>query len=304
MTFCCVFDMDFALFGVVDSSSSLSLSCVLFCFLLETPLLLLAILLVSFVFAGPVDDRRSMLVYGLRLAHASHLSFHQSGGRSRYSTLLIIDKAPRRGQRPLDSCAFRLYWSWLNGEVKTGLPLASTRYKIRANQLHTFFLSVHLTRCYLPLSPTLHMSKHLGPPAIACQDPGTAEEGTFKSSKDDLTLYLKRWFPTGVTTSSTPPRALVILIHGYLEHYGRYENIFPLYAQANIAVTAFDQRGHGKTWTMHPTPKKAKGNFTWPQQFQDVEDLIRLERKRLDEQFGKDKVPIYLLGHSMVSSCI
>lgn len=77
-------------------------------------------------------------------------------------------------------------------------------------------------------------------------------------------------------------------------------NLFPLFAQANIGVTAFDQRGYGETWSKHPNPNTAHGNTTWKQQFQDVEDLIRLERTRLDEKYGKDKVPIYLLGHSMV----
>jgi acylglycerol lipase len=141
----------------------------------------------------------------------------------------------------------------------------------------------------------------LSPPVIPVTDPGTAAEDTFKSSKDDLTLYLKRWTPTTATTSSTPPRALIVFVHGFLEYYARYDNIFPLFAQSNIAVTAFDQRGFGKSWTQHSTPKKAHGNTTWKQQFEDVEDLIRLERGRLDAEYGKDKVPIYVMGHSMVS---
>ena len=30
--------------------------------------------------------------------------------------------------------------------------------------------------------------------------------------------------------------------------------------------------------------------------------MISLERKRLDEQFGQGKVPLFLVGHSMVSN--
>lgn len=141
----------------------------------------------------------------------------------------------------------------------------------------------------------------MGPPIIAVSDPGTQEEGTFQSSHDQLTFYLKRWIPTGVTTNpSIAPRAQLVFAHGFIEHYGRYDNIFKLFAQDNIAITAFDQRGFGQTWTKHPDPKKAHGNTTWKQQFEDIEDLIRLEKSRLDEKFGKDKVPIFLIGHSMV----
>jgi acylglycerol lipase len=142
----------------------------------------------------------------------------------------------------------------------------------------------------------------LGPPVLAVNDPGTSEEGTFESSHDKLTLYLKRWIPSGVSASpSKAPRAAIVFCHGFIEYYGRYENIFKLFAQANILVTAFDQRGFGLSWTKHATPKKAHGNTTWKQQFEDVEDLIKVERSKLDEQFGKDKVPIFLMGHSMVS---
>lgn len=140
----------------------------------------------------------------------------------------------------------------------------------------------------------------LSPPVLPVTNPGTAEEGTFKSTHDDTTFYLKRWQPTSASNNATPPRALIILCHGFIEHYGRYNNIFPLFAQANIAVTAFDQRGFGLTWTKAPNPKKAHGNTTWKQQFEDIEDIIRLEKTRVDEKYGKDKLPIFLMGHSMV----
>lgn len=137
----------------------------------------------------------------------------------------------------------------------------------------------------------------LGPPAVKVEDPGTREDGTFKSSKDNLDLYYFRYLPS--TASTTAPRAHLIFSHGFIEHSGRYFNIFPLFPQANISVTAYDLRGYGWTWSKHPTPKKAHGNTTWKQQFEDLEDLVRLERKRLDGQYGVNKVPIYLMGHSM-----
>jgi alpha-beta hydrolase superfamily lysophospholipase len=142
----------------------------------------------------------------------------------------------------------------------------------------------------------------LGPPVLPVSDPGTFEEDTFESSKDKLQLYLKRWLPSGVNASPpTPPRAAIVFLHGFIEHYGRYDNVFKPFAQANIQVTAFDQRGFGRSWKKNANPKKAHGNTTWKQQFEDAEDMIRLERSRLDQKYEKDKVPLYLMGHSMVS---
>lgn len=162
-------------------------------------------------------------------------------------------------------------------------------------------------------------------PDVKVQDPGTRQDDTFQSSKDNLTLYLFRYLPSKAATEA--PRAHVIFsqyvvlgrlqsiactslpisffritFSGFIEHTGRYHHLFPLFAQSNISVTGYDLRGYGQTWAKHATPKKAHGNTSWKQQFEDLEDLIRLERKRLDDAYGKDKVPIFLMGHSMVGA--
>lgn len=134
-------------------------------------------------------------------------------------------------------------------------------------------------------------------PEIKVEDPGKREDGTFESSKDQTKLYYFRYLPS--TSQTKPPLAQIIFTHGYAEHSGRYFNLFPLFAQANISITGYDLRGYGLSWTKHQNPKKAHGDTSWKQQFEDLEDLIRLERERLDKQYGKDKVPIYLMGHSM-----
>jgi acylglycerol lipase len=43
------------------------------------------------------------------------------------------------------------------------------------------------------------------------------------------------------------PKACLLFCHGFIEHIGRYSDIFPTYAQRGISVACFDQRGFGKT---------------------------------------------------------
>lgn len=141
------------------------------------------------------------------------------------------------------------------------------------------------------------MAPKVSPPTLQIDNPGTRQDGTFKSTKDDSTLYYFRYLPTNA--ESEAPLAHIIFTHGYAEHSGRYFYNFPLFAQANISLTGYDLRGYGLSWKKHPNPKKAHGDTSRKQQFEDLEDLIKLERKRLDEKYGNDRVPIYLMGHSM-----
>jgi alpha-beta hydrolase superfamily lysophospholipase len=77
----------------------------------------------------------------------------------------------------------------------------------------------------------------------------------------------------------------MVLVHGLGEHSGRYERVGQLFADAGIAVTAFDLRGHGRT----------DGRRAYVESFDafldDVEDHIGRARKR-------DR-PVVLLGHSL-----
>ena len=44
------------------------------------------------------------------------------------------------------------------------------------------------------------------------------EEGFFSGS-DDLSLYYQNWHPPG------EPRAVVVIVHGFSDHCGRYDNL-------------------------------------------------------------------------------
>ncbi len=63
--------------------------------------------------------------------------------------------------------------------------------------------------------------------------------GTF-FSRDGTTLY-GEWF-----APERPPRALVLVVHGYAEHCGRYREVAHLLTRAGLAVFTYDMRGHGR----------------------------------------------------------
>ena len=107
---------------------------------------------------------------------------------------------------------------------------------------------------------------------------------------DGVHFYTKRWLPR----APNAPRALLIVLHGLAEHIGRYNHVWPLFARRNIEVMGYDQRGFGKSGPTH-------GDTTLHESMTDLQYAIRQERSRLDER-GLQNVPIYLYGHSMVSS--
>ncbi len=54
-------------------------------------------------------------------------------------------------------------------------------------------------------------------------------------------LHVTRWLPAG------PPKAVVLLAHGYAEHAGRYAHVAKRLTGAGYAVYAIDHWGHGRS---------------------------------------------------------
>ncbi len=54
-------------------------------------------------------------------------------------------------------------------------------------------------------------------------------------------LHVTHWLP------EAPPRAIVLLAHGYAEHAGRYEHVAKRLNDAGYAVYAVDHWGHGRS---------------------------------------------------------
>ncbi len=64
--------------------------------------------------------------------------------------------------------------------------------------------------------------------------------GSFQTS-DNLTIYTEQALPAG------DPRAIILLVHGYGEHSGRYAHVIARLVDERYAVYTLDHRGHGKS---------------------------------------------------------
>ncbi|MCQ6264042.1 lysophospholipase, partial [Alcanivorax sp. MM125-6] len=95
--------------------------------------------------------------------------------------------------------------------------------------------------------------------------------------------------------SDAQPKAVVVFVHGFAEHVGRYTHFHPLIAQRGIAVFAFDQRGFGLTAQdeTHKSKTSSYGKTSWKDQMADIAWAI----EHAKEEFKG--VPVLLMGHSM-----
>ena len=92
------------------------------------------------------------------------------------------------------------------------------------------------------------------------------------------------------------PRAVVLICHGMLEHFGRYDAFAKFLQQNGFAVVGFDIAGHGKS-----TPDAPRGYFGNEGFSKLVEDVHILQQNSASEYPG---VPMFLFGHSMGSSLV
>jgi alpha-beta hydrolase superfamily lysophospholipase len=107
-----------------------------------------------------------------------------------------------------------------------------------------------------------------------------SQEDHFRSA-DGLHFYARRWEP------SATPRANLVLLHGYGEHSGRYEHVARALNDIGLTVSAFDQRGHGRT----------PGKRGYIRNFDLLIDDLDCYLDHLGERLnGK---PLFAMGHSM-----
>lgn len=95
-----------------------------------------------------------------------------------------------------------------------------------------------------------------------------------------VSLLRRAWLPP-------QPQQVVLLVHGYAEHSGRYDPMGAWLAQRGCAVHAYDQRGHGRS-------EGVRGHVDRFAQFLD--DLDQLVDLVAGEHPG---LPIFVVGHSM-----
>lgn len=101
-------------------------------------------------------------------------------------------------------------------------------------------------------------------------------------SADGLTLRGKCWLP-----EKSPPRALICLVHGFGEYYGRYNFFADFWNVRQIGVVAYDLRGHGIS--------DGKRGYTpgYEALMNDLGSFLAL----VQEKFPG--LPLFLYGHSM-----
>lgn len=108
------------------------------------------------------------------------------------------------------------------------------------------------------------------------------ENGSFESF-DGFRLHEQSWAPE----KESDIKAILIIIHGYAEHGGRYNHVGKYFAEQGYYVAAFDHRGHGrsdgKDTILRSIDDCAK----------DVEVFLERIQTRIPGTTG------FILGHSM-----
>jgi len=105
-------------------------------------------------------------------------------------------------------------------------------------------------------------------------------EGQFKGYKN-LNLYYQSWLP------SNEPRAVLLVVHGFAEHSGRYINVVNHFVPKGYAVYIFDQRGHGRSQGLRGYVE----NFSYF--VNDLETFLGVIRNK------HHSAKIFIVGHSM-----
>lgn len=105
-------------------------------------------------------------------------------------------------------------------------------------------------------------------------------EGRFTGLKG-LSLYYQSWLP------DTKPRAVLLVVHGWAEHGGRYMNLVNYFVPRSYAVSALDHRGNGKSEGSRGYVDRVSDYVVDLKTFFDI---VRVEHP---------DAKIFMVGHSM-----
>ena len=106
-----------------------------------------------------------------------------------------------------------------------------------------------------------------------------AHENGYLNAKDNIKVYYQIW-----TSQYTDVN--LIIIHGYGEHSGRYDELSTFLAERNVSTYAIDLRGHGKS-------DGQRGDI-------GSINLVNSDINKLQELINNNK-KTFILGHSMGS---
>ena len=105
-------------------------------------------------------------------------------------------------------------------------------------------------------------------------------KGEFKGYKD-LDIYYQCWLPEG------DARAVLLVVHGWAEHSGRYTNLVDYFVPKGYAICALDHRGHGRS----EGPRGYVDRL--PDYLLDLKTFFDLVRSQHSD------TKIFMVGHSM-----
>ncbi len=101
---------------------------------------------------------------------------------------------------------------------------------------------------------------------------------SFFQSRDGTQLHEQTWPAEG------PPKASVVIVHGYGEHIGRYDETGRALAAAGFSVRGLDLRGHGQSSGVRGFCNR------FDEYLDDVDAIVARARG--------EALPLFLLGHS------
>lgn len=105
-------------------------------------------------------------------------------------------------------------------------------------------------------------------------------EGKFNGARG-LSVYFQVWQP------ETPPRAVVLIVHGAGEHSARYQPLARYFTAQGYAIATLDHPGHGKS----------EGRYGHVERFEDLLGTLEVFQRQLAVEFAD--LPCILVGHSM-----
>lgn len=112
-----------------------------------------------------------------------------------------------------------------------------------------------------------------------------------RSSDKKHQLKGKVYIPEGA------PKGLLHVVHGMTEYIGRYDSFMREMAEFGYITFGYDHLGHGQTAVSDEELGFIAGKNGWQRLIDDVFVFGTAVRK----EFGNDKLPFILMGHSMGS---
>ena len=107
----------------------------------------------------------------------------------------------------------------------------------------------------------------------------TTHNEDFFETKDGLRLFYQEWIPESI-------KSLIVIIHGFGEHSGRYSIPASFLAKNEYSVHSVDNRGFGQS------AGTRSHVYDYNEYIQDIQEYIQVVKKKYPNK------KIYLLGHS------